>query len=148
VVCVSSGYSTLAFNNISQFTAGDVLPHREILKVPGYRVYSAHSTTKARSVKIKLYEGTRAKEVGLSLDSPVKRFLIYQFERCFAAAKFSQKVMYEPLNSFLFGCYPLNYYSLSSRHPNVLHLIGVSPLDSELAFLVFDNGLSQHWSDK
>ena len=91
-------------------------------------------------MKIKLYEGTRAKEVGPSLDNLVKR-LIYQFERCSAAAKFSQKVMYEPFNPFLLDCYPLTS-ELSSRHPNVLHLIGVSPLDSELAFLVFDGGSS------
>ncbi|KIM40938.1 hypothetical protein M413DRAFT_156388 [Hebeloma cylindrosporum] len=55
------------------FTAGDVPPSEEIYKGRGYRIYSAHSTTKARAVKIKLYEGSRAKE------------------RCLAAADFGQR---------------------------------------------------------
>jgi len=44
-----------------------------------------------------------------------------------------------------FNTYPLRSYWLASRHPNVLHLIGVSPLDAELAFLVFNDGLFQHF---
>ena len=51
---------------ISKFTPGDVLPKKEKYKGRGYRVYSAHSTAKARAVTIKLYEGSRAKDVGIS----------------------------------------------------------------------------------
>jgi len=45
-------------------------------------------------VKIKQYEGTRAKEVGQGLDGLVKQ-PIHRFQRCIAAAEFSQRVMYE-----------------------------------------------------
>ena len=48
-----------------QFSHGDVLSKREIYKGRGYRVYSARSFAKARAVKIKLYEGSCAKEVGI-----------------------------------------------------------------------------------
>ena len=59
-------------------------------------MYSAHSTAKKKPITIKQYEGTRAKEVGLSLYDPVKQLLILRFQRCIAAAKFSQRVMYGP----------------------------------------------------
>ena len=52
--------------HVSKFTAGDVLPKKEIYKGLGYRIYSAYSNAKARAVKIKLYEGSRAKDVGIS----------------------------------------------------------------------------------
>ena len=69
VVCF--GHSILRnslkqLSTVSKFTPGDVLPKKEIYKGRGYRVYSAHSTAKGRAVKIKLYEGSCAKDVGKS----------------------------------------------------------------------------------
>ena len=71
VVCFDNGHPSkeILSNNwltVSQFTPGDVVPKKEIYKGRGYRVYSAHSTAKARAVTIKLYEGSRAKDVGIS----------------------------------------------------------------------------------
>jgi hypothetical protein len=78
----------------SQFTVWDVVPHQEIYEGRGYRVYTAHSAARGRLVKIKQYEGTRAKEVDLNLHYLVKQLLIHGLQRCIAAAKFSQRVMY------------------------------------------------------
>ena len=64
-------FSTIT-DSPSQFTPGDVVPKKEIYKGRGYRVYSAYSTAKARAVTIKLYEGSRAKDVSISFDNPIK----------------------------------------------------------------------------
>lgn len=130
---------------IVQFTAEDVIPKQEIYEGRGYRVYSSYSTTKVRMVKVKLYTGSRAKEVGFNLDNLIMHLLIYRFKRCSAAAEVNRKMMYEIL-------VPLRrpYHSdILIRHPNVLHQIGVSPQHSELSFLVFDGGLSEPlWPDE
>ena len=103
VVCFDNGnpFKEILSNNwptVSQFTPGDVVPKNEIHKGRGYRVYSAHSTAKARAVTIKLYEGSRAKDVGMSSWHPDQAdLLICRFKRCLAAASFSRKVMYETL---------------------------------------------------
>ena len=62
----SYGIIPKTWPTVSKFTPGDVLPKKDIYKGRGYRVYSAHSTAKGRAVKIKLYEGSRAKDVGIS----------------------------------------------------------------------------------
>lgn len=77
VVCFSTWQLVLRTPDLpSQFTREDVHLTQNIYKGRGHRIYSAYSTTRARAVKIKLYEGSRAKEVGISPDTLIKQLLI------------------------------------------------------------------------
>ena len=69
MVCFDNGHPILR-DSLQQLThrlqvySRDVPPKQDIYKGLGYRIYSAYSTAKARAVKIKLYEGSFAKDVG------------------------------------------------------------------------------------
>ena len=79
------------------------------------------------------------------MDNPIKKSSAHlPIEALLSGCSIQSESNVRNFNSLLHNCDLSDTLSTVYRHPNVLHLVGVSPLNSKIAFLVFDAGSYEH----